>query len=100
MRLPKLTEVSCTNSPAPISAFCVSEEQLAAEESANKLFDRKLAEEEVWIRQGIKARRTRNEGRVRALEAMREERRQRRSQQGKASFEASQESDLANWLPN
>ena len=66
------------------------EEQLAAEESANKLFDRKLAEEEVWIRQGIKARRTRNEGRVRALEAMREERRQRRSQQGKASFEASQ----------
>ena len=42
------------------------EEQLAAEESANKLFDRKLAEEEVWIRQGIKARRTRNEGRVRA----------------------------------
>ena len=66
------------------------EEQLAAEESANKLFDRKLAEEEVWIRQGIKARRTRNEGRVRALKAMRDERRQRRSQQGKASFEASQ----------
>ena len=66
------------------------EEQLAAEESANKLFDRKLAEEEIWIRQGIKARRTRNEGRVRALESMREERRQRRNQQGKASFEASQ----------
>ena len=66
------------------------EEQLAAEESANKLLDRKLAEEEIWIRQGIKARRTRNEGRVRALESMREERRQRRNQQGKASFEASQ----------
>ena len=66
------------------------EEQLAAEESANKLFDRKLAEEEVWIRQGIKARRTRNEGRARALKAMRDERRHRRSQQGKASFEASQ----------
>ncbi|MBK51746.1 MAG: ABC transporter ATP-binding protein [Gammaproteobacteria bacterium] len=65
-------------------------EQLAAEESANKLLDRKLAEEEIWIRQGIKARRTRNEGRVRALESMREERRQRRNQQGKASFEASQ----------
>ena len=65
-------------------------EQLAAEESANKLLDRKLAEEEIWIRQGIKARRTRNEGRVRALESMREERRQRRDQQGKASFEASQ----------
>ena len=65
-------------------------EQLAAEESANKLLDRKLAEEEIWIRQGIKARRTRNEGRVRALESMREERRQRPNQQGKASFEASQ----------
>ena len=66
------------------------EEQLAAEETANKLFDKKLAEEEVWIRQGIKARRTRNEGRVRALKAMREQHRQRRSQQGTASFEASQ----------
>jgi len=66
------------------------EEQLAAEETANKLFDKKLAEEEVWIRQGIKARRTRNEGRVRALEAMRKERSQRRVQQGKAKFEASQ----------
>jgi ATP-binding cassette subfamily F protein uup len=66
------------------------EEQLAAEETANKLFDKKLAEEEVWIRQGIKARRTRNEGRVRALEAMRNERSQRRTQQGKAKFEASQ----------
>jgi ATP-binding cassette subfamily F protein uup len=66
------------------------EEQLAAEETANKLFDKKLAEEEVWIRQGIKARRTRNEGRVRALEAMREKRSQRRVQQGKANFAASQ----------
>ena len=66
------------------------EEQLAAEETANKLFDKKLAEEEVWIRQGIKARRTRNEGRVRALKAMREQHRQRRTQQGTASFEASQ----------
>ncbi len=66
------------------------EEQLAAEETANKLFDKKLAEEEVWIRQGIKARRTRNEGRVRALEAMRKERGERREQQGKASFAASQ----------
>lgn len=66
------------------------EEQLAAEETANKLFDKKLAEEEVWIRQGIKARRTRNEGRVRALQAMRNKRSQRRTQQGKAKFEASQ----------
>ena len=65
-------------------------EQLAAEENANKLFDKKLAEEEVWIRQGIKARRTRNEGRVRTLKAMRNERSQRRPKPGKAIFEASQ----------
>jgi len=67
------------------------EEQLAAEETANKLFDTKLAQEEVWIRQGIKARRTRNEGRVRALEAMRVERAQRRKQQGTASFAVNQD---------
>jgi len=66
------------------------EEQLAAEETANKLFDRKLAEEEVWIRQGIKARRTRNEGRVSALEALRRERSERRERAGKATFTANQ----------
>ena len=55
---------------------------LAAEEKQNALFDKRLAEEEVWIRQGIKARRTRNEGRVRALEAMRLERGRRREQIG------------------
>ena len=63
------------------------EAELAAEERANALFDKKLAQEEVWIRQGIKARRTRNEGRVRALEAMREQRSQRRERQGSASFD-------------
>lgn len=63
------------------------EQQLAAEETANALFDKKLAQEEVWIRQGIKARRTRNEGRVRALKAMRAERSERRERQGKASFQ-------------
>lgn len=62
------------------------EQQLAAEERANELFDKKLAEEEVWIRQGIKARRTRNEGRVRALKSMRDERNQRRERTGKASI--------------
>ena len=61
-------------------------QQLAAEEAANALFDKKLAEEEVWIRKGIEARRTRNEGRVRALKAMREERLQRRERQGKATI--------------
>jgi ATP-binding cassette subfamily F protein uup len=53
------------------------EEVLAAQERRDALFDKKLAEEEAWIRTGIKARRTRNEGRVRALEKMREARRQR-----------------------
>jgi len=62
------------------------EQQLQAEERANELFDKRLAQEEVWIRQGIKARRTRNEGRVRALEAMRSERSRRRERQGKAEF--------------
>ena len=61
-------------------------EQLAAEATANALFDKKLAQEEAWIRQGIKARRTRNEGRVRRLKAMREDRAARRSQVGKASI--------------
>lgn len=63
------------------------EEMLAAEEHKNREFDKKLAEEERWIRQGIKARRTRNEGRVRALKALREERSQRRDIIGKANFE-------------
>lgn len=60
--------------------------QMEAEEKQNALFDKKLAEEEVWIRQGIKARRTRNEGRVRALKALREESKARRSQQGKVTM--------------
>ncbi|MDH3789478.1 MAG: ATP-binding cassette domain-containing protein, partial [Xanthomonadales bacterium] len=62
------------------------EQQLESEERENALFDKRLAEEEKWIRQGIKARRTRNEGRVRALKAMREERRQRRDKAGVAGF--------------
>ena len=59
------------------------------EETRNALFDKRLAQEETWIRQGIKARRTRNEGRVRALEAMRRERSKRLNQQGKAKIEIS-----------
>ncbi len=62
------------------------EELLHAEDEANNLFDKKLAQEEVWIRQGIKARRTRNEGRVRALESMRNEREQRRQKVGKVDM--------------
>ncbi|WP_257279528.1 ATP-binding cassette domain-containing protein [Endozoicomonas sp. ISHI1] len=63
---------------------------LEVEAEQNALFDKKLAQEEAWIRQGIKARRTRNEGRVRALKALRSERMERRVVQGKASFSLEQ----------
>ncbi|MCG6898242.1 MAG: ATP-binding cassette domain-containing protein [Thiocapsa sp.] len=66
------------------------EERLHAEAQAAAQFDRKLAEEETWIRQGIKARRTRNEGRVRALEAMRRERGERRELPGTARMRLSE----------
>ncbi|EPF6068717.1 ABC transporter family protein [Acinetobacter sp. 1130196] len=72
-------------------------QQMEAEEKQNALFDKKLAEEEAWIRQGIKARRTRNEGRVRALKALREESKARRSQQGKVSM-ATQEANRSGKL--
>lgn len=62
------------------------EKALAEEERHNALFDKKLSDEEQWIRQGIKARRTRNEGRVRALKALREERSQRRTIKEKPKF--------------
>jgi ATP-binding cassette subfamily F protein uup len=64
------------------------EERLHAESQANSLFDKKLAQEEVWIRQGIKARRTRNEGRVRALKALRNERAERRNLGGNVRMTA------------
>jgi ATP-binding cassette subfamily F protein uup len=63
------------------------EELLAAEVTRQALFDRKLAEEEAWVRQGIKARRTRNEGRVRALQALRVERAARRTRVGTARIQ-------------
>ncbi|MFN7814135.1 MAG: ATP-binding cassette domain-containing protein, partial [Planctomycetia bacterium] len=67
--------------------FLVRKEQaLAAEEKQNALFDKRLAAEEVWIRTGIKARRTRNEGRVRALEEMRRERGLRRAAVGRVQL--------------
>lgn len=64
------------------------EAKLNVEARQQAIFDKKLAEEEVWIRKGIKARRTRNEGRVRALKAMREERLQRRERLGTATIRA------------
>ena len=63
---------------------------LEEEARHNALFDKKLAQEEVWIRQGIKARRTRNEGRVRALKELRNQRAGRRNRQGQAKIELEQ----------
>lgn len=79
------------------------QEWLHAEELEWKRFDRKLSEEEIWIRRGIKARRTRNEGRVRALERMRRERRERRERLGTARFhleEAARSGQLVAELKN
>lgn len=63
------------------------DQALVEEEKANQLFDKRLAEEEVWIRKGIQARRTRNEGRVRALIRMREERAARRTRTGSVNMQ-------------
>ncbi|MCF0223934.1 MAG: ATP-binding cassette domain-containing protein [Fibrobacter sp.] len=63
------------------------DQALAEEEKANALFDKRLAEEEVWIRKGIQARRTRNEGRVRALIKMRKERAERRNRTGTVNMQ-------------
>ncbi|ENR5392547.1 TPA: ABC transporter ATP-binding protein [Providencia rettgeri] len=68
------------------------EEALRVEEMQNAEFDRKLAQEETWIRQGIKARRTRNEGRVRALKALRVERSERREVMGTAKMQVGEAS--------
>ena len=67
----------------------LKEQALEEEATHNALFDKRLADEEIWIRQGIKARRTRNEGRVRALKALRVERSQRLEQQGRAQVQVS-----------
>ncbi|TPW23281.1 ATP-binding cassette domain-containing protein [Marinobacter nauticus] len=75
----------------------LKEKALEEEERQNALFDKRLKQEEAWIRQGIKARRTRNMGRVRALKAMREEHRQRRVRGGTASF-AVEQADISGKL--
>jgi ABC transport system ATP-binding/permease protein len=67
------------------------EQMLVAEQSQNSIFDKKLAQEEQWIRKGIEARRTRNEGRVRALKRLREMRRERRELTGKVRMQISAE---------
>ena len=70
---------------------------LVAEAHQQKVFDKKLSQEEVWIRQGIKARRTRNEGRVRALEKLRQQYSQRRTRQGTVNI-AQQDTSYAGKL--
>ncbi|MFZ1492109.1 MAG: ATP-binding cassette domain-containing protein [Candidatus Competibacter denitrificans] len=86
-RLLELDRGVLTSWPGDYAAFVEKKAALLEIETRhNAKFDKNLAQEEVWIRQGIEARRTRNEGRVRALYALREERRQRREQLGKASF--------------
>ena len=67
------------------------EAMLSAEQSQNAAFDKKLAQEEQWIRKGIEARRTRNEGRVRALKQLRERRKERRELSGKVRMQISTE---------
>ena len=82
-RIVELDRGQLTSWPGDYATFLRrKEEALAVEAAHDAKFDKKLAEEEAWLRQGIKARRTRNEGRVRALLAMREERAARRAQIG------------------
>jgi len=86
-RIIELDRGNLTNYPGNYATYLErKQDMLAAEAQQSALFDKRLAEEEVWIRQGIKARRTRNEGRVRALEQMRRERAQRRERTGQAQL--------------
>jgi ABC transport system ATP-binding/permease protein len=90
-RIIDLDRGQLTSWPGSYEKYLTAKQQmLDAEQTANALFDKKLAQEETWIRQGIKARRTRNEGRVRALEKMRNERSQRREQLSTAKLSANQ----------
>lgn len=86
-RIVELDRGVLTSFPGSYSQYLEQKQKLLEdEERQNAEFDKKLAQEERWIRQGIKARRTRNEGRVRALKQMRQDRSQRRERQGAANF--------------
>jgi ATP-binding cassette subfamily F protein uup len=88
-RIIELDRGQLTSWPGNYDTYQLRKQQaLESEAKENDRFDKKLAQEEVWIRQGIKARRTRNEGRVRALESLRQERSQRRAQAGKVKMQA------------
>ena len=84
-RIVDLDRGGLTSYPGNYETYLEKKQQdLEVEAAHNAEFDKKLAQEEVWIRQGIKARRTRNEGRVRALKKLRDERKARRAVQGNA----------------
>jgi len=86
-RVVELDRGKLTSFPGNFDGYLRRKEELfEIEERSSAKFDKKLAEEEAWIRRGIKARRTRNEGRVRALQAMRRDKAERLEAQGKASF--------------
>ena len=94
-RIVDLDRGQLTSWPGDYRNFLQAKQALLDTESThNALFDKNLAQEEIWIRQGIKARRTRNEGRVRALKKLREQRSQRRESQGRVNLTA-QKSELS-----
>lgn len=93
-RIVDLDRGQCTSWPGDYARYVSGKEEwLRVEVEKNALFDKKLAQEEVWIRQGIQARRTRNEGRVRALKALRLKQRERRNQLGSVKMQAEQAFD-------
>ena len=84
-RILEIDRGKLTSWPGSYDNYLIRKEKLLEdEEAANARFDKKLAQEEVWVRQGIKARRTRNEGRSRALFKMREQRARRTARDGQA----------------
>lgn len=86
-RIIELDRGMITSYPGSFQTYLTTKAKALEDESVvNAKFDKRLAQEEVWIRKGIQARRTRNEGRVRALKKMREERSQRRERQGTATI--------------
>jgi ATP-binding cassette subfamily F protein uup len=87
-RIVQLDRGNLVSFPGDYANYLQRREEILEEEAQkNALFDKKLAQEEVWIRQGVKARRTRNEGRVRALEQLRRERSQRQEKQGNVKMQ-------------
>lgn len=87
-RIIELDRGNITSFPGNFAAYEAKKEELIGQEEVNnKKFDKDLAAEEVWIRQGVKARRTRNEGRVRRLEQLRRDRSERRERLGKVEFQ-------------